>query len=430
MAETALDDLILAWQEGDLDAAGLAELDRRLCTDPQAPARMAQWTRQALLLRRTLAREQATAQVSVRRRLLRPRSNRRSRRSAAPLLFGGVLLAAAALVVVVLILQVPPATSAPVAARAEPDVQEPAAPVLAAGTVLTAEQDRQVQLDPTVTLDLAAGSEVVLERLGSDTRLVLREGRVALAVAPRPPGGALGVVAGDAEFTVIGTRFAVALGEGRPVRLEVLEGAVRARSGAHSLSVVAGRSWQPGSGNAGTLDHLPSASDVQTGVVAHSTGFQLEFPRDRAVAGTEGTWHPESAGGLHGALGLGPTVPYGELIGGVSYQVRRLRVPLWEPAQHLHPEQLVEVAIWSDQPHVCELFLSLGQPRDGTYVDNARWRLHHRGGGWETHAILTRDLLWQGDGRIDRELRLLGMMIETFTPELDLRLGQLRLRWP
>jgi hypothetical protein len=122
---------------------------------------------------------------------------------------------------------------------AQPMPAAPATPVVRAGrrAVALTVGASWLERDARVTLSPEARAEVVWGRDGA--RVALDVGRIALEVAPQPPGRRLEVSVPPYRFVVHGTRFEVLRGRG-VVTLTVTEGAVSVHRGARRLATVSG----------------------------------------------------------------------------------------------------------------------------------------------------------------------------------------------
>lgn len=232
-------ELILRWQEDDLDAAGLAEL-RTVLGTPAGRSRFLEHLGLSVALMRLADEKLLQAPAPVRRW-------RWSGRCAAAL----VLMAIGA---TALWLATPPplATVVAVAAGAAPDIERGAARLpIVVGTALRAGDRIRTgaaglslrYADEATRIDLAADSSLRLLESPGRREVRLEDGRLEAQVAKQPADRVLAFTTVHAEARVIGTRLALAL-EGQRTRLSVSEGRVRfqATGGGQAVEVAAAAS--------------------------------------------------------------------------------------------------------------------------------------------------------------------------------------------
>lgn len=119
---------------------------------------------------------------------------------------------------------------------------------LRAGDLLVADTPVSMRLDGESRLDLAPGTRLRLLPAGGGERLRLEAGSIAADIAPQP--SPLVIATPDARAEIVGTRFHLAIRDGRS-HLEVYQGRVRLSSAGGAWIVDAGGSAAADGGDAG-----------------------------------------------------------------------------------------------------------------------------------------------------------------------------------
>lgn len=338
---SGLHDLLERRRDGELDAAGRAELDR-LLADPGQAADAVGAERMALLLAGLAPHRDGPELVRAVRANLRADQSRgwrvvhavrrrvRTRQAWRWAAAAAVLLAALAGGLIAIRPADDRLRVVAVEGRAMAGSGRPLAPgdLVPIGTALrTADAASAVLLAGDGTrISAEAGSLLRVEAPETGLRLHLDQGAVRLEVPPQAPGRTLAVVTAHATTRVVGTRFRVGTGA-TATTVTVDEGAVVVADGVDERRVAAGGRLVVG---APALPGAPAdprwAGEGLSGMTAPEDGWIADGrprwrDRDGGELGSTWTAAPDGDGGRVTAGALTATVTYAAVPDGVAIDV-------------------------------------------------------------------------------------------------------------